>query len=152
VSAAAAIAKAMKPEMTSSAFEALVTETASVLDDNEYDTTFGWGLLDIKAMTEALCKEQKISQFSRVFATEENVYADFRNFSGEEITNGALLWKNDGKDGSVGKVSLDSAFTVPDGSTVRATFAPTSKDAEIKVMLFKSLTSLSPVCPFGYQE
>lgn len=152
VSAAAAIAKAMKPEMTSSEFEVLVTETASVLDDEAYDTTFGWGLLDIKAMTEALCKEQKISQFSRVFATEDGVYADFRNYSGEEITNGALLWKNDGKDGSNDKVSLDSAFTVPDGCTVRTPFAPTSKDAEIKVMLFESLTSLSPLCPFGYQE
>jgi subtilisin family serine protease len=54
VTAAAALALSVAPDLTQEQFQALLQQTAEDLGDTGYDTSYGWGLLRVDRMLDAL--------------------------------------------------------------------------------------------------
>lgn len=150
VAGAAAVLKGIDPDLTSAEFQTLIEDTSVDLGTEGYDTSYGFGLLDVKALTETVCRQQKIKQFSRVFEDDSGgYYVDFRNLSGETAT-GTLLFGSYLKSGILTGISSGTSLTVKDGDTDRLVYENIPAHDHVKVMLFENLTTLSPVCAFGY--
>ncbi len=56
VTAMAAMAKQVKPDMTVSEFRELLQNTAKDMGDEGYDTAYGWGVIDFAAFAEGISK------------------------------------------------------------------------------------------------
>ncbi|MEE1012765.1 MAG: S8 family serine peptidase [Clostridia bacterium] len=150
VAGAAAVLKGIDPDLTSAEFQSLIENTSVDLGAKGYDTSYGFGLMDVKALTETVCRRQKLKQFSRVFENESGeYYVDFRNLSGGAVT-GTLLFGSYLQDGTLTGISPGLTLTVDDGDTDRLVFGTGAAHDYVRVMLFENLNALSPVCAFGH--
>ena len=151
VAGAAAVLKGIDPDLTSAEFQSLIETTSVDLGTEGYDTSYGFGLLDVKALTETVSRKKQALQLSRVFTdVDGGLYADIRNYTGSPVS-GTLFWGLYHKNrGNLIQLSVDEDFSLLEEG-VRLNFgAVPAENTRAKVMLLESLANLKPLCAFGY--
>lgn len=82
ISAMAAIALSAKPDLTNAEFMEILTQTATDLGDEGYDTSFGYGLVNVEAMLNKIT-ENSDGYTSPVNYRNGNPYFVIKNTSGK---------------------------------------------------------------------
>lgn len=138
VSAMAAIAKCIDENITSAEFQSILQKTSTQLGEGEYNTSFGYGLINVQAMADEMLKNTEVF-ISPIEKTNESANVRIYNNSGKQLSSkGIVAEYTNGK--FIGFHTKD--ISLPPGGT---DMLNGGYDNNVKFMLWSDFESLKPL-------
>ena len=141
VTALAAIAKSMNPDLTTEEFKMLLQTTATDLGDEGRDDYYGYGLINCEAAVKALMGSQTV-YISPVDQSENSIVAVFYNHSEDEVTVSCIFARRSAGT-SLLATPLVQTKTLSPGQSFD--FEAEKGSGEICFMAWNSLSGLKPL-------
>lgn len=141
VSALAAIAKSMKPSITTAEFKAVLMETSVDLGAPGRDDYYGYGLIDCEAATKKLMEENTV-YISPIAQDKNSVAAVFYNNSDSDVEVSCIYTCYDGKGGLL---TAPFIHTETIGAGKAFTYEKPYASGYACFMAWKNLSDLKPL-------